>query len=141
MRIVIARDTSRFIEASAPDVGFDIVLGGVLAVLVTFAFLRSARSTLIVATAIPASVIATFFCFYVMGFTLNIITLMALSVSIGLLIDDAIVVLESIQREIEAGSRPRCGRRPSARSAWARPRWRPRSRCSRCSCRSRSCRA
>jgi HAE1 family hydrophobic/amphiphilic exporter-1 len=106
VRITIARDTSRFIEASAADVGFDIVLGGVLAVLVTFAFLRSARSTLIVATAIPASVLATFFCFYVMGFTLNIITLMGLSVSIGLLIDDAIIVLESIQREVEAGESP-----------------------------------
>ena len=106
VRITIARDTSRFIEASAADVGFDIVLGGILAVLVTFAFLRSARSTLIVATAIPASVIATFFCFYLMDFTLNIITLMGLSVSIGLLIDDAIIVLESIQREIEAGMEP-----------------------------------
>ncbi len=106
IRITIARDTARFIEASAADVGFDIVLGGLLAVAVTFAFLRSARSTLIVATAIPASVVATFFCFYVMGFTLNIITLMGLSVSIGLLIDDAIIVLESIQREIEGGEEP-----------------------------------
>ena len=106
VRITIARDTARFIEASAADVGFDIVLGGILAVLVTFAFLRSTRSTLIVATAIPASVVATFFCFYVMGFTLNVITLMGLSVSIGLLIDDAIIVLESIQREIEAGHEP-----------------------------------
>jgi HAE1 family hydrophobic/amphiphilic exporter-1 len=106
VRIGIARDTARFIEASARDVGFDIVLGGVLAVLVTFAFLRSTRSTLIVATAIPTSVIATFFCFYVMGFTLNIITLMGLAVSIGLLIDDAIIVLESIHREIDAGEEP-----------------------------------
>jgi hydrophobic/amphiphilic exporter-1 (mainly G- bacteria), HAE1 family len=106
VRITIARDTSRFIEASAADVGFDIVLGGILAVAVTFAFLRSARSTLIVAAAIPSSVLATFFCFYVMGFTLNIITLMGLSVSIGLLIDDAIIVLESIQREIEGGESP-----------------------------------
>jgi HAE1 family hydrophobic/amphiphilic exporter-1 len=106
VRIGIARDTSRFIEASARDVGFDIVLGGLLAVLVTFAFLRSARSTLIVATAIPTSVVATFFCFYVMGFTLNIITLMGLAVSIGLLIDDAIIVLESVHREIDAGEEP-----------------------------------
>jgi len=106
VRLSIARDTSRFIEASARDVGFDIVLGGILAVLVTFAFLRSTRSTLIVATAIPTSVIATFFCFYVMGFTLNIITLMGLAVSIGLLIDDAIIVLESIHREIDAGVEP-----------------------------------
>jgi HAE1 family hydrophobic/amphiphilic exporter-1 len=106
VRIAIARDTSRFIEASARDVGFDIVLGGILAVLVTFGFLRSTRSTLIVATAIPTSVVATFFCFYVMGFTLNIITLMGLAVSIGLLIDDAIIVLESIHREIDAGQEP-----------------------------------
>jgi HAE1 family hydrophobic/amphiphilic exporter-1 len=106
VRITLARDTSRFIEASVADVGFEIVLGGILAVAVTFAFLRSTRSTLIVATAIPASVVATFFCFYVMGFTLNIITLMGLSVSIGLLIDDAIIVLESIQREIDGGESP-----------------------------------
>lgn len=105
-RITVARDTARFIESSVHDVGIEIVLGGLLAVLVTFAFLRSPRSTIIVAIAIPASVVATFFCFYVMDFTLNLLTLMALSVSIGLLIDDAIIVLESIQREIDGGETP-----------------------------------
>jgi len=106
IRIVVARDTSRFIESSVRDVGFDIVLGALLAVLVTLAFLRSIRSTLIVATAIPASIVATFFLFYTAGFTLNMISLMALSISIGLLIDDAIVVLEAIYRRIEAGEPP-----------------------------------
>jgi len=106
VQIVLARDTSRFIESSARDVGVDIVIGGFLAVLVTFVFLRSLRTTFIVATAIPTSIVSTFFLFYLMGFTLNILTLMALSVSIGLLIDDAVVVLESIQRKIEAGEPP-----------------------------------
>jgi len=106
LRITFARDTARFIESSVHDVGIEIVLGGLLAVLVTFAFLRSARSTIIVAIAIPASVVATFFCFYAMDFTLNLITLMGLSVSIGLLIDDAIIVLESIQREVDGGESP-----------------------------------
>jgi len=104
--LVVARDVSRFIEASARDVAVDIVLGALLAVLATLVFLRSVRSTLIVAVAIPTSVISTFFLFYVMGFTLNILTLMALSVSIGLLVDDAIVVLEAIHVEIESGVEP-----------------------------------
>jgi HAE1 family hydrophobic/amphiphilic exporter-1 len=106
VQMVLARDTSRFIESSARDVGVDIVIGGFLAVLVTFVFLRSLRTTFIVATAIPTSIVSTFFLFYLMGFTLNLLTLMALAVSIGLLIDDAVVVLESIQRKIEAGEPP-----------------------------------
>jgi HAE1 family hydrophobic/amphiphilic exporter-1 len=106
VKLTLARDTSKFIESSARDVSIDMVVGGILAILVTLAFLRSLRSTLIVSTAIPASIVATFFLFYVMGFTLNLLTLMALSVSIGLLIDDAIVVLENIHRHIEAGMPP-----------------------------------
>ncbi len=102
-RVVVARDVARFIEASARDVAVDIAIGAFLAVVVTLAFLRSLRSTLIVATAIPVSVISTFFLFDLMDFSLNMLTLMALSVAIGLLIDDAIVVLEAIHREIEAG--------------------------------------
>lgn len=106
LRVGVARDVSRFIEASARDVGVDMAIGAFLAVAVTLAFLRSLRSTLIVAVAIPTSIVATFFLFYAMDFTLNILTLMALSVSIGLLIDDAVVVLESIHRRIEAGVAP-----------------------------------
>ncbi len=104
--LVVTRDLSRFVEAQARDVAFDIALGALLAVLVSLAFLRSGRSTLIVATAIPVSVVSTFFLFYLLDFSLNMVTLMALSVSIGLLIDDAIVVLEAIHREIEAGVPP-----------------------------------
>jgi len=107
VRIALVRDTSRFIESSARDVGIDMVVGGILAILVTLVFLRSIRTTLIVSVAIPTSVVASFFFFYVMGFTINLLTLMALSVSIGLLIDDAIVVLESIHRHIEQGMSPR----------------------------------
>ncbi len=106
VKLTLARDISKFIESSAHDVSVDMVVGGVLAILVTLVFLRNVRTTLIVSTAIPASVVATFFLFYVMGFTLNLLTLMALSVSIGLLIDDAIVVLENIHRHIEEGVPP-----------------------------------
>jgi HAE1 family hydrophobic/amphiphilic exporter-1 len=104
--LAVTRDLSRFISAQARDVALDIALGALLAVLVTLAFLRSARSTLIVATAIPVSVISSFFLFFALDFSLNLVTLMALSVAIGLLIDDAIVVLEAIHREIEAGATP-----------------------------------
>ena len=106
VQLTLARDTSKFIESSARDVSVDMVIGGVLAILVTLAFLRSVRTTLIVSTAIPASIVSTFFLFYLMDFTLNLLTLMALSVSIGLLIDDAIVVLENIHRHIEEGMSP-----------------------------------
>jgi HAE1 family hydrophobic/amphiphilic exporter-1 len=73
VRMVVSRDLSRFIESSIRDVGYDMILGGILAVLVTLAFLRSFRTTLIVGIAIPTSIISTFFMFYVMGFTLNVL--------------------------------------------------------------------
>ena len=106
VRLVFARDNSRFIESAAKDVGIDLVLGGGLAMLATLAFLRSIRTTLIVGIAIPTCVISTFILFYAMGFTLNMFSMMALSVSIGLLVDDAIVVLESIHRRIDEGEDP-----------------------------------
>ncbi|MFQ5515226.1 MAG: efflux RND transporter permease subunit [Myxococcota bacterium] len=106
VRIAVSRDVSRFIEVAVREVGEDMILGGLLAMLVTFAFLRSLRTTLIVASAIPTSIIASFFFFYLAGFTLNIISLMALGISIGLLIDDAIVVLEAAYRHVEAGEAP-----------------------------------
>ena len=106
LRIVVARDSSLFIASSVRETFFDMILGGLLAVLVTLAFLRNLRTTLLVATAIPTSIVATFFLFYVAGFTLNIISLIGISISIGLLIDDAIVVVEAIHRRIEAGDTP-----------------------------------
>ena len=106
LTMITARDQSKFIEASARDVAIDLAIGVCLVVLVTLAFLRAIRSTLIVAVAMPVSIISTFFMFYVMGFTINMMTLLALSVSVGLLVDDAIVVLESIYRQIQLGDSP-----------------------------------
>ena len=102
----IARDSAKFIEGSAEDVFTDIQIGIGLVVLVTLAFLLSIRATIIVAIAMPTSLISTFFAFYMAGFTINMMTLMALSMAVGLLVDDAIVVLESIYRKLEEGYSP-----------------------------------
>lgn len=106
VRLLAARDTSKFIEESVNDVFGDITTGVILVVLVTLAFLLSIRATAIVAIAMPTALIATFFAFYVMGFTLNLMTLLALSVAVGILVDDAIVILESIHRQLEEGYPP-----------------------------------
>lgn len=106
IRLLAARDTSLFIEEAVNDVFGDITLGVILVVLVTLAFLLSVRATAIVAIAMPTALISTFFAFYLMGFTLNLMTLMALSVAVGLLVDDAIVILESIHRQLEEGHPP-----------------------------------
>jgi HAE1 family hydrophobic/amphiphilic exporter-1 len=103
VQMIEAQDTSLFVRASVHDVAVDIAWGGLLAVLVVLVFLRSGRSTAIAALAIPASLVASFTLFYALDFTLNVMTLMALSLSIGMLIDDAIVVLENVYRHVEAG--------------------------------------
>ena len=77
-----------------------------MAVLVVFVFMRDWRSTAITALALPTSVIATFFFMYAIGFTINMMTLMALSLVIGILIDDAVVVRENIYRHMEHGEDP-----------------------------------
>lgn len=88
------------------DVRMNIIFGGIMAVFVVFVFMRDWRSTAITALALPTSVIATFFFMYVVGFTINMMTLMALSLVIGILIDDAVVVRESIFRHMEHGEDP-----------------------------------
>lgn len=97
------RDNSRFIESTVRDVAIDIILGVVLVVIVTLIFLLNVRATFIVATAIPTAIIATFFAFYILDFSINMMSLIAISLCVGLLVDDAVVVLESIYREIESG--------------------------------------
>jgi HAE1 family hydrophobic/amphiphilic exporter-1 len=97
-RIEAVVDNSTSIRASIETVQLDIVLGGLLAVAIILLFLRDWRATLISATALPVSVIGTFAFVSVMGFTLNTMTTLALSLSIGILIDDAIVVIENIVR-------------------------------------------
>jgi len=104
--VVTALDTSSFIRSAIRDVAIALAWGAALASVVVLLFLRNVRSTAIVAIAIPASIVATFVFFYAFDFTINSMTLMALSLSIGLLIDDAIVVLENIYRHTERGSPP-----------------------------------
>ena len=98
-------DAEAIIE-NVSDVRMNIIFGGIMAVLVVFVFMRDWRSTLITALALPTSVIATFFFMYLVGFTINMMTLMALSLVIGILIDDAVVVRESIYRHMEHGEDP-----------------------------------
>ena len=103
VKVTIAKDISIFIEDSVNDVGVDIMIGVFLVVVIVSAFLLDFRATIIVAVAMPTSLIATFFAFYWAGFTLNMLTLMAFSVAVGLLVDDAIVVLESVHHKLEGG--------------------------------------
>jgi HAE1 family hydrophobic/amphiphilic exporter-1 len=103
VRLDIAIDMSLFIQQSVNQVYHHLVVGGVLAVATVFLFLLNFRSTLISALVLPTSIMATFMMLSVMGFTLNFMTLMALTLAIGLLIDDAIVVQENIMRHVQEG--------------------------------------
>jgi HAE1 family hydrophobic/amphiphilic exporter-1 len=95
------RDASDFIEASIHNVEEHLIVGSILAAIVVLLFLTNVRSTIIAAIAIPTSIIATFGLLWYMGFTLNLMTMLALTLSVGIVIDDAIVVLENIYRFIE----------------------------------------
>jgi HAE1 family hydrophobic/amphiphilic exporter-1 len=106
LRINPIHDDAEFIESNVEEVRSHIIFGGLMAVFVIFVFMRDWRSTLISALALPTSVIATFFFMYVAGFTINMMTLMALSLVIGILIDDAVVVRENIYRHMEMGEDP-----------------------------------
>ena len=97
----VVRDLSTFIEAAIANVEEHLILGSILAALVVLLFLANWRSTIIAAIAIPTSIIATFGLIWYMGFTLNLMTMLALTLSVGIVIDDAIVVLENIYRFIE----------------------------------------
>ncbi len=97
------RDDSNFIRDSIHDVNTTMIIGGLLTVLIVFLFLNSWRSTVITGLTLPISVIAAFTVMRVFGFTLNIMTLMGLSLAIGMLIDDAIVVRENIVRHLQRG--------------------------------------
>jgi multidrug efflux pump subunit AcrB/outer membrane protein TolC len=103
LEIKSVHDDAEFIESNVADVRESIVFGALMAVLVVFLFMRDWRSTVITALALPTSVIATFFFMWMAGFTINMMTLMALSLVIGILIDDAVVVRENIFRHMERG--------------------------------------
>ncbi|MCD4749368.1 MAG: efflux RND transporter permease subunit, partial [Thermoanaerobaculales bacterium] len=102
----IAFDGAEYVENSISNVQFDIAYGAILAILVVFVFLRSWRSTFIVSLAIPTSLVATFGFMRAFGFSLNNMTTLALALSVGVVIDDAIVVLENIFRHQEEGEEP-----------------------------------
>lgn len=103
VRMEVAQDLSVFIEHSVEEVRFHLVFGGSLAILIVLVFLRNLRSTFISSLVLPTSVIGTFILMNTLGFTQNMMTLLALSLAIGLLIDDAIVVQENIMRHVEEG--------------------------------------
>ncbi|HSB64043.1 MAG TPA: efflux RND transporter permease subunit, partial [Thermoanaerobaculia bacterium] len=102
--IALVRDASLMIRESVEDVRTTLIIGGFLTVLIVFCFLNSWRSTVITGLTLPISVISSFIAMYFLGMTLNVMTLMALSLAIGLLIDDAIVVRENIVRHLERGA-------------------------------------
>ena len=106
IEIKVSRDYAQIVEDQVSSVLFGMVLAAALVVAVVLIFLRNFRSTVISGLAIPASVIATFTFFLITGLSLNNMTLMALTLAIGLVIDDAIVVLESIFRKVEEGRSP-----------------------------------
>ncbi len=103
VKLTLIRDDSVKIRESLADVKLSIMLGAVLTIMIIYLFLNSWRSTVITGLTLPVSIISAFFVMWVFGFSLNTMTLLALSLAIGLLIDDAIVVRENIVRHIEMG--------------------------------------
>ncbi len=101
--LTILFDQSQFIKQAVDEVRSAALIGGVLAIIVLFLFLKDARSTLIIATSIPISVVATFIAMYKMNISLNIMSLGGLTLGIGMLVDNSIVVLESIFRRRKEG--------------------------------------
>ncbi|MGH9628637.1 MAG: efflux RND transporter permease subunit, partial [Bryobacteraceae bacterium] len=101
VKLQVIQDQSRYIEAALHEINLHLVLGSIFACLVVLAFMRSWRSTIIAGVAIPASVISTFGMMEALDFTLNSVTMLALVLMVGIVIDDAIVVLENIFRFVE----------------------------------------
>ena len=101
VRLEVIRDQSRYIYAALHEINLHLVLGSILASLVVLAFMRSWRSTFIAAVAIPTSVVSAFGMMWALNFTLNSVTMLALVLMVGIVIDDAIVVLENVFRFVE----------------------------------------
>jgi len=106
VKVDILTDRTTTIRASVDDVQFTLVLTIALVVMVIFLFLRSVRATVIPSIAVPLSLIGTFGVMYLLGYSLNNLSLMALTISTGFVVDDAIVMIENISRFIEAGDPP-----------------------------------
>lgn len=107
LEFVISQDDSKRVKAALEDVNMSLILAIVLVVLTVYLFLHNIRGTFIVAIAIPTSLMATFLPMYAFGFTLNQMTMLALSLVVGILVDDSIVVIENIFRHLQLGEGPR----------------------------------
>jgi HAE1 family hydrophobic/amphiphilic exporter-1 len=107
IRFVVLTDSSKNVRAQLEDINVSLILGSLLAVIVVFLFLHNLRGTLICAIAIPTSLIATFIPMYFLGQSLNSMTMLGLSLVVGILVDDSIVVLENIYRHLQRGEPPR----------------------------------
>jgi multidrug efflux pump len=106
LHVAILADRTETVRASVRDVEFTLVLTIVLVVLVMYVFLRNLRATSIPSVTVPLSLVGTFGCMYLLGYSLNNLSLMALTISTGFVVDDAIVMIENISRYIEAGEKP-----------------------------------
>jgi multidrug efflux pump len=106
LHVDILTDRTMGIRASVRDVEFELVLAVVLVVLVMYLFLHSPQATFIASLAVPISLVGTFGAMYLLGYSLNNLTLMALTIATGFVVDDAIVMIENIARYLEAGDRP-----------------------------------
>lgn len=106
MKVTLLTDRTSGIRASVEDVQFELVLAVVLVVIVIFLFLGSARATLIAGLSVPLSLVGAFAAMWALGFSINNLTLMALTIASGFVVDDAIVVIENIARHIEHGMKP-----------------------------------
>ena len=115
IKVKILTDRTNTIRASVSDVQFELMLTIGLVVLVIFLFLRNLSATIIPSVAVPLSLVGTFGVMYLLGYSLNNLSLMALTISTGFVVDDAIVMIENISRYLEEGKRPLTGR-----AAWFR---------------------
>jgi multidrug efflux pump len=102
----VVHDRTETIRASIKEVEFSLILSAILVVLVVLLFLRTVRATIIAAVALPLSIVATFAVMWLAGFSLDNLSLMALTIGTGFIVDDAIVMIENIVRNIEGGERP-----------------------------------
>ena len=120
-KLTVVHDRTGTIRASVHDVQFTLVLSVGLVVLVVLLFLRTIRATIIAGVALPVSLIATFGVMWFCGFSLDNLSLMALTIGTGFVVDDAIVMIENIVRHIEKGEQPDARPRSKARARSASP--------------------
>src|SRR5262249_1419685 len=106
IKVQVLTDRTNTIRASVKDVEFELMLTIALVVAVFFLFLRTLSATIIQSVAVPLSIVGTFAVMYLLGYSLNNLTLMALTISTGFVVDDAIVMIENIARYIEQGESP-----------------------------------